>query len=55
MEKTVKVHEKFLCEIWKNQNFVNELNTKDGQQINIIDPGMENTELGRHQNFLKTM
>ncbi|MFO7444966.1 MAG: DUF2851 family protein [Ignavibacteriaceae bacterium] len=46
MEKTVKVHEKFLCEIWKKQNFTRELTTKDGQQVSVIDMGSENKELG---------
>jgi hypothetical protein len=46
MEKTIKVHEKFLCEIWKTQNFTRELNTKDRQQVTVIDAGTENRELG---------
>lgn len=46
MQRTSKIHEKFLGEIWKKQNFSNNLFTKDGQKIEIIDSGMENTELG---------
>jgi Protein of unknown function (DUF2851) len=41
-----KVHEKFLYEIWKNQNFIKNLTTKNGDQIKIIDTGSENKELG---------
>ena len=40
-----KVHEKFLYEIWKNQNFNRSLTTKNGDQIEIIDTGVENKEL----------
>ena len=39
-----KVHEKFLYEIWKNQNFNKSLTTKNGDQIKIIDTGVENKE-----------
>jgi hypothetical protein len=46
MKKEVKVHEKFLYEIWKNQQFSNALLSRNGDQIEIIDPGTENTELG---------
>ena len=46
MDKNAKVHEKFLCEIWKNQEFTKELTTKDEQKITVIDVGMENKELG---------
>lgn len=46
MQKTNKIHEKFLNEIWKKQNFSNNLFTKDGQKVEVIDSGMENTELG---------
>jgi hypothetical protein len=41
-----KIHEKFLCEIWKRQNFIKEIFTSDGQKIIIIDTGQENKELG---------
>ena len=46
MQKTSKIHEKFLSEIWKKQNFSNNLFTKDGQKVEIIDSGIENSELG---------
>jgi hypothetical protein len=46
MQRTSKIHEKFLSEIWKKQNFSNNLFTKDGQKVEIIDYGTENTELG---------
>lgn len=46
MEKNVKVHEKFLYEIWKDQKFQNELLTGDGEKVTIIDSGQENRELG---------
>ena len=46
MQRTSKIHEKFLSEIWKKQNFSNNLFTKDGQKIEIIDSGIENNELG---------
>ena len=46
MEKNVKIYEKFLYEIWKDQRFENELVTKDGDKINILDTGQQNTELG---------
>jgi hypothetical protein len=46
MQRTSKIHEKFLIEIWKKQNFSNNLCTKDGQKIEIVDTGTENNELG---------
>jgi hypothetical protein len=46
MQKASKIHEKFLYEIWKKQNFTRNLLTKDGQKIEILDSGIENTELG---------
>lgn len=46
MQRTSKIHEKFLNEIWKKQNFSNNLFTKDGQKVEIIDSGIENSELG---------
>lgn len=46
MQKTSKIHERFLSEIWKKQNFTKNLFTQDGQKIEIIDSGMENNELG---------
>lgn len=46
MEKKIKVLEKFLIEIWKEQNFQSNLTTHEGEQIKIIDLGVENKELG---------
>ena len=46
MEKNIKVYEKFLYEIWKDQHFENELLTKDGDKISVLDTGQQNTELG---------
>ncbi len=41
----MKVHEKFLCEIWKEKKIVKSLSTADSQSIEIIDPGFQNKEL----------
>ena len=41
-----KINEKFLCEIWKNKNFCPNLSTQYGDQIEVIDTGVENKELG---------
>jgi hypothetical protein len=46
MEKKLKVHEKFLYEIWREQNFSKKLSTFDGVSIEVIDAGTENRELG---------
>ncbi len=46
MDKKIKVHEKFLYEIWKNQNYERALITEDGQQIEVVDSGVQNSELG---------
>ena len=46
VEKNTKIYEKFLYEIWKDQKFENELLTKDGEKITIVDAGQENRELG---------
>jgi hypothetical protein len=46
MQRASKIHEKFLSEIWKKQNFTNNLFTKDGQKIEILESGIENNELG---------
>ncbi len=40
------LYEKFVQEIWKNQNFEKELITKNGQSITILDAGVENKEVG---------
>jgi len=41
----MKVHEKFLYEIWKERKIVKSLSTADSQSIEIIDPGLQNKEL----------
>jgi hypothetical protein len=46
MKKVVKVHEKFLYEIWKNNDFGKILTSNGGEEITVIDPGTENSELG---------
>jgi hypothetical protein len=46
MQRASKIHEKFLSEIWKKQNFTNNLFTKDGQKVEILESGIENNELG---------
>ncbi len=46
MEKKIKYYEKFLYEIWKEQEFETELLTSDGEKIHIIDTGHENKDLG---------
>jgi hypothetical protein len=46
MNEQLKIFEKFLYEIWKTQNFAKELSTKDGQPIDIINPGIENKDSG---------
>ncbi len=46
MIKDLKVHEKFLYEIWKEQNFEKGLINRNGEQITIIGVGVENKELG---------
>ncbi|MHB8581271.1 MAG: DUF2851 family protein [Ignavibacteriaceae bacterium] len=44
MKRQVNLQEKFLYEIWKNQNFDKSLKTGDAQQIEIISAGEENKE-----------
>jgi hypothetical protein len=46
MKNNSKILEKFLYEIWKEQNFIKELRTNDGQQIKVVDVGTENKEVG---------
>lgn len=45
MKKTQNINEKFLYEIWENQNFTKELITRDGRNIEVINIGIENKEL----------
>ena len=40
------IKEKFLYEIWKKQNFIQNLKTKAGDPIEVLDPGMENKDTG---------
>ncbi len=46
MNNNIKIPEKFLYEIWKDQNFARNLTTRDGQVIQVIDVGSENKEVG---------
>ncbi len=46
MNKTLKVHEKFLYEMWKKQDFSKNLSTSEGHSIEVVDPGSPNNELG---------
>ncbi len=46
MNNHEKVSEEYLYEIWKQQDFVKELNTVDGQRIEVIDVGTENKDEG---------
>ncbi len=41
----MKIHEKFLYEIWKEKNFNSELQTADSEKIEVIDTGIENKDL----------
>ncbi|MHB1685783.1 MAG: DUF2851 family protein [Ignavibacteriaceae bacterium] len=44
MNTQINLQEKFLYEIWKEQNFSKNLHTGDAQQIEIISAGQENKE-----------
>ncbi len=46
MGKISKIHEKFLYEIWKKQQFSNNLSTSEDEKILVLDPGILNDELG---------
>lgn len=46
MNKTTKIPEKFIYEIWKAQNFNKRLSTEDGKEIEILNIGEENVEFG---------
>jgi hypothetical protein len=41
-----KIPEKFLYEIWKNQNIHKEIFTACGEMISVFEPGTENTDNG---------
>ena len=45
MQKTGKPYEKFLYEIWKSQKFEQAPYTEEGEQITILDAGVENGDL----------
>lgn len=40
------INEKFICEVWKNQEFERELITQTKERITVIDSGTRNTEFG---------
>lgn len=44
--KDLKINEKFLYEIWKNQEFDKTLLTQQNEKISVIDPGTLNNEFG---------
>lgn len=44
MGTTVNLPEKFLYEIWKEQKFVTSLHNENEDKIEILDPGVENTD-----------
>lgn len=46
MNKTTKIPEKFIYEIWKAQNFTKKLHTEDGKELEILNAGEENVEFG---------
>ncbi len=46
MNKSLKYHEKFLYEIWKGQKFNKNFTISDDEKILILDPGVQNDELG---------
>jgi hypothetical protein len=43
---SVTINEKFLYEIWKNQDFDKSLLTQGNERIAVLDPGTENNEFG---------
>lgn len=45
MIKEIKLPEKFLYEIWKNQNFYKDISTIKGDKVQIIDTGNQNSDL----------
>lgn len=44
MESDSKIVERVLYEIWKNKNFSRELKTAEGENVTILDVGIENTD-----------
>ena len=41
-----KIYEKQITEIWKSQSFNNSLQTVKGEEIHVLDLGLENEETG---------
>jgi hypothetical protein len=46
MKQPSKIYEKQISDIWKSQSFQNELHTVQGDEIHVLDIGMENEETG---------
>lgn len=46
MGQPSKIYEKQITEIWKSQSFQNPLKTVQGDEISVLDLGMENVETG---------
>ena len=46
MGQPSKIYEKQITEIWKSQSFNNSLQTVQGEEIQVLDLGMENEETG---------
>jgi hypothetical protein len=46
MKNNSVIEEKHLHQIWLNQDFVNDLNTSDGESVSVINPGEYNTDSG---------
>ena len=46
MKSNSVIEEKHLHQIWLNQDFVNDLNTSDGESVSVINPGEYNTDSG---------
>ncbi len=44
--ENIKINEKFLYEIWKNQNFDKVLRTQENEKITVIECGTHNTDFG---------
>jgi hypothetical protein len=46
MNHSTKIPEKFIYEIWKNENLSKKLSTEDGKELEILFRGEENLEFG---------
>lgn len=44
MQNQRKIQEKFLYQVWQDQNFSSNLVTSGGRQVQVIDPGSQNRE-----------